>query len=192
MKLDMACMVLAGGGSARFGSEKGMAPLDGKPLIAHVTERLGSQTEGPVAVNAPRNSAYGPYGDACVPDIRLGGLGPLAGVYTALHWATANGHERVVTCAVDTPFLPDDMLARFDEETGPAVASSHGCQHPVCGIWPVVLLPQLEAALDAGLRAAKEWARQCHAVDVSFERVDGKDPFFNINTVEDLELASKF
>ncbi len=187
----MLCIILAGGQSARFGDDKGLAELDGRPLIAHVAERLRAQTRGVVGVNAPADSPYASFAEVCVPDILSGRLGPLAGLHAALSWAKAQGLARVVTCAVDTPFLPGDLVERFVVADGPAVAASCGRAHPVCGVWPVGVLAALEARLDEGRRAAMGWVDQCGAQRVEFAEADGRDPFFNINTPEDLALAAK-
>ena len=190
-KPDIACVVLAGGASARFGGDKGLAVLQGRPLIGHVLERLRAQTGGVVGVNAAEDSSYAAFADVVVPDLLGGGLGPLAGVHAALSWAKGQGSERVVTCAVDTPFLPGDLIERFLATDGPAVAASCGRVHPVCGIWPVGLLPQLERRLADGQRAAWGWAQLCGALRIEFAALDGLDPFFNINTADDLAAASK-
>ena len=190
-KPDIACVILAGGASVRFGGDKGLAALRGRPLIGHVVERLRAQTGGVVGVNAAEGSLYASFADVVVPDLLGGGLGPLAGLHAALTWAKGQGDERVVTCAVDTPFLPGDLIERFLAADGPAVAASGGRVHPVCGIWPVGLLAQLEAMLEAGGRAVMGWVDACGAQRIEFAALDGLDPFFNINTVEDLAAASK-
>lgn len=190
-KLNIACTVFAGGASKRFGEDKGMALLHGQPLLAHVIDSLREQTFGPIAVNARPESAYAAFGDTCVPDVRKGGLGPLAGLHAALSWAASIKMDQVATCALDTPFLPEDLLVRLSAQTGPVIASSNGRLHPVCGIWPVTLLPTLGKALDDGMRAAHAWAELCNAEHISFGQVDGHDPFFNINTLEDMEQAAR-
>jgi molybdopterin-guanine dinucleotide biosynthesis protein A len=102
-----------------------------------------------------------------------------------------------VTVAADTPFLPHDLVRRFLAELSdgerPLVARSATGAHPVIGLWPVTIAPSLEAALKDGMRKASDFAKQQGAIEVSFPPValGGKtvDPFFNINSPEDLAAA---
>ena len=123
-------------------------------------------------------------------------------MHAALVWAGECGANirHVVTVACDTPFLPDDLVARFLaalEETGGecCVARSGEGVHRVIGLWPIGLLAgTLEAALVAGQRKASAWAEQQGAVEVFFHpaQLGGRaiDPFFNINRQEDLAKAN--
>jgi len=190
-KPDITCIILAGGASVRFGGDKGLARLHGRPLIAHVVDKLRAQTSGIVGINAAANSPYVDFADIGVPDIAGDDLGPLAGLHAALSWAESKGLEQLVTCAIDTPFLPDDLILRLSEADGPAIAASLGRCHPVCGIWPTGLLRQLEQILAGGERAVQKWMQACGACEVAFAAEAGRDPFLNINTREDLEAASK-
>ncbi|MEM8920660.1 MAG: NTP transferase domain-containing protein, partial [Pseudomonadota bacterium] len=78
------CVILAGGGSRRFGTPKGLALLNGRPLIARVQDRLKAQTDGPIAVNTGSPNIYVDAIDLIVEDQLTGGLGPLAGVHAAM------------------------------------------------------------------------------------------------------------
>ncbi len=94
----------------------------------------------------------------------------------------------------DAPFLPTDLVSRLhagltaDAEI--AVARSLGRLHPIIALWPVALADALEAWLaQADRHAVRSWleTRRWSAVDFAGE--DGIDPFFNVNTPEDLALA---
>lgn len=186
---DVPCMILAGGSARRFGTPKGLAELAGKPLLQHIRDILGRQTRSVIAINAASTGPYAANGPVCVPDVLTGGLGPLAGIHAAMVWAKARGDSSVITVPVDTPFLPETLVADFVKAGAPAVARSQGRDHAVCGIWPVGLLADLERSLLSGERSALGWVDRVAAQRVAYDRMNGVDPFFNINTLEDLHAA---
>jgi molybdopterin-guanine dinucleotide biosynthesis protein A len=199
----VAGVVLAGGKSSRMGGgDKCLAPLGRKPLLAYVVERLKPQVAA-LAINANDDPArFAGFGLPVIADSIAGSAGPLAGILAGLEWAESLvPHVRyVVTVASDTPFLPNDLVARFLAalaETGrtSCVARSAGGVHPVIGLWPVALAAELKETLDRGLRKASAWAEQQGAVEVFFPpaEIGGTpvDPFFNINRPEDLAAAEE-
>ena len=108
------------------------------------------------------------------------------------------GLRYAVTVATDTPFFPPDLVARFlarPSRGAPTlmVARSAEGVHPVIGLWPVSLAPELEAALEAGTRKAGAFTEAHGAVEIDFPPLDigGRtvDPFFNINRPDDLAEA---
>ena len=185
-------MILAGGASRRFGSPKGFAQLNGVRLIDLVLERLRAQTRAEIALNAGAKSAYGALDLPLIPDSHTGQPGPLAGLYAAMDWAASLGYERVATVPVDLPFLPTDFITRLNAADAPAIAQSQERAHPVCGLWPVSLKDELGRQIEAGMRAAHIWATHCQAKPVHFPLDEkGRDPFFNINTPDDLTAAER-
>lgn len=200
--LTMGCL-LAGGLSRRMGgTDKSLMPLGGKPMIAHAVERLSPQV-GSLVINA--NGDAGRFADLGLPVIadRIEGFaGPLAGIHAALLHAreTAPQIRWVVTAACDTPFFPADLVARFvgaagHHETMIALARSGSSLHPVFGLWPVALADDLEAWLtDGGSRKVLVWVDRHSMAEVTFRGpvIDEIeiDPFFNVNTPEDLETAA--
>ncbi|UYY59088.1 molybdenum cofactor guanylyltransferase [Sphingomonas sp. S2-65] len=122
-------VVLAGGKSSRFGSDKAVAMLSGRPLIAHALDNLRRHAEA-VAV-AGRHVAD----VVSVEDRPSPGLGPLGGLCGALAYAAQHGFGQVLTCGVDCPDLPADVLDR---------APSYLEGQPVIGLWPADALGALE------------------------------------------------
>lgn len=181
-----ACVILAGGRSRRFGANKAFAELRGVRLIDHLVERLSTQTNGPIAINAPADMGDAARGYALIPDRLTGDIGPLAGLHAALSWAADEGIERVITTPVDTPMLPNDYVARLLESGAPSVSRYQDRTHSLHGIWSVALRSDLEHAIQTGLRAAHQWAAACEAQECVFPAQSGPDPFFNINTKDDL------
>lgn len=188
--MPMACcqpmtlpgVILAGGAGRRIGGDKAQHLLAGRPLWQHVAERITPQVST-LAVNAPA-----PFGDLPhVPDA-VPGLGPLAGILAAMLWARGQGADRVLTVAVDTPFLPLDLLARLANGDGIAMAETADGLHGTTALWPTHLSTDLMQALTDGTRKVTEWAAPHAIARVRFPDTT-PPPFFNINTPEDLALA---
>jgi molybdopterin-guanine dinucleotide biosynthesis protein A len=190
-------VILAGGQSRRMaGRDKRIMPLAGQPLIAHVIERFAPQI-GPLILNVNGDpKPYGEFGLPIAPDTIDGFLGPLAGVLAGMDWALVNAPQChwIATAAADTPFFPMDFVAQLaeaSEASGALIAraASLGRAHPTFAIWSVSLASDLRSAIaDAGVRKATEWTTQQGCATVSFDASDF-DPFFNINTPDDLLVA---
>lgn len=193
----VAAIVLAGGQSRRMGGgDKCLRPLAGRPMLAHVLERLGGQVSA-IALNANGDpSRFDAFGLEVLPDVVAGHQGPLAGVLTGMVWVAAR-HPRVrwlASVASDAPFLPRDLVERLrmaaiDRGLGLSCAASDGRAHPVIGLWSLRLLPSLrEAVTVEGVRKVDQWTARHGCVAVEFGVEDG-DPFFNVNDPEDLAIA---
>lgn len=201
-------VMLAGGQSRRMfaadpaGGDKGLLDLAGKPMIAHVLDRLGPQV-GALVVNANGDpSRFARFELPVVADTLGGFVGPLAGVLAGMRWAERNrsSASHVVTVSADAPFLPRDLVGRLAKALAAApageriaLARSGGHLHPVIGLWPVDLADDLEIALESGLRKVLAWTDRHGTLGVDFEDelVNGRpvDPFFNANTPPELEEA---
>lgn len=99
-------MILAGGKSTRMGENKSFVPLDGKPMLEIVLERITAVFSRPpiLVTNSPADYAY--LGLAMVGD-SVRDSGPLAGIHAGLsHSATY--HNYVFAC--DMPFLDGDFI----------------------------------------------------------------------------------
>mgnify|MGYP000917417316 CR=1 FL=1 len=184
-------VVLAGGLGRRMGgADKGLQALDGRPMAAHVIERLAGQVDE-LLVNANQNAErYAAFGYRVVPDAITGFAGPLAGLHAALSAAT---HPLVATAPCDSPFLPADLVSRLHAalvagQAQFAVARTFDQPHPVFCLCRRELLPQLEAYLVAGERRFERWYSALKVVEVAFD--DEAAAFENINTREDLARLS--
>ena len=182
-------VVLAGGRSTRFGSEKAMVEVDGAPMVARVAAVLAAGCEA-VAVNARPDSGAAAWartaGLALLPDPPGAPDGPLAGVLAGLHAAEARGCTWLLSAPCDTPWLPGDMGARLAAgvgDTRAAVATTAEGSHPLCALWSVALRPRLAAALAEGRHpSVRAWLREVGAAEVRFADAAA---FLNLNTPVD-------
>ncbi len=201
-------VILAGGLATRMGGgDKGLLQLGGQSLLTHVIERLRPQVDG-LALNANGDAArFADMGLPVVADSIEGFAGPLAGVLAGLDWAAEQGADSIVTAAADTPFFPRDLVGHLTQvaagqthplvlattpRTGNEALKSGGGRrvnrHPTFGLWPVALRDDLRAALNDGLRKVVLWTDQ-HAGREALFPVGPFDPFFNVNTPDDLIRA---
>ncbi len=191
----IAGVILAGGLSRRMGGgDKSLLDLSGERLLDRVIARLRPQA-GPLALNANGDPArFAGAGLPVIADSVVGHPGPLAGVLAGMDWAAGLGADRIVTVAADTPFFPTDLVARLSGGIGAAPIALAATPHPTrglmrqptFGLWDVALRDDLRAALAAGIRKVVIWTDGHGAADVAFDAPDGRDPFFNVNTPEDL------
>ena len=192
----IAGVILAGGRATRMGGgDKGLRQVGGQTLLAHVLDRLRPQVDR-VVLNANGDPArFADFGLPVVADSLPDWPGPLAGVLAGMDWAAAQGAQAVVSVAADTPFFPRDLLARLQAAAGPSGLALAGTRedgklyrHPTFGLWPVALRDDLRAALQGGLRKVVLWT-DTHGAGTAEFATDPYDPFFNINTPDDIALA---
>ena len=189
---EITGIVLAGGQGRRMGGvDKGWVELDGRPMIAHVLERLAPQV-GDVLINANQNlDRYAGFGLPVVPDAVGGFAGPLAGLHAGMTRAT---RSHVVTVPCDSPFLPEDLVTRLAAglESGRAklaVAKTFDQPHPVFCLVRRDVLPHLATFLESGGRKIDAWYATLSVVEVAFD--DEADAFRNINTTDELAAAAR-
>jgi len=182
-RAEISGLVLAGGQALRMGGiAKGLAPLHGRPLLAHVIARLAPQVAR-LAINANR-SEYGAFGLPLVADVVSGFAGPLAGLHAGLLACTT---PWLVTAPCDAPLLPHDLVARLARSAAGrsrlVVATSPRGPEPGFMLAHVELAPALGDWLESGGRKARDWLAAAGACEVDF--ADGA-AFVNINTPEEL------
>ncbi|MGE4532804.1 molybdenum cofactor guanylyltransferase MobA [Halomonas sp.] len=178
---DLTGLILAGGQGRRMGGvDKGLVPFAGRPLVAHVRERLAGRV-GELLVNANRSQdAYAAYADRVIEDAEGGYQGPLMGIYSGLR-AARTPWLLVVPC--DTPALPADLVTRLVAAIGDAdiaVAGDGERLHPVVALIRTALADDLAAALAEGERKIDRWYARHAWVRVDFSA--GPAAFANLNT----------
>lgn len=135
MAMKIAGAVLAGGRSRRFGRDKALALLGGRPLIYWSLEAIRPAAQV-LAINGPKTLADR-LDLPSVGDFPGAAPGPLAGLLGAMIWAAALGCSHILTAPCDTPFLPSDMAAKLVDAIGErsVIAARAGRVHALCAIW---------------------------------------------------------
>ena len=187
-------VILAGGLARRMGGgDKGLIPLVGRPLLSHVIDRLEPQVAG-LALNANGDPArFDDFNLPVLADSIDGLAGPLAGVLAGLDWAASQGVDTIVTAAADSPFFPCDLVPQLQlaadlDAAEIVLAETSDGRHPTFGLWPTALRDDLRAALTGGLRKVVAWT-DAHPSTTALFPAGDLDPFFNINTPQDLARA---
>ncbi|MBP2238442.1 molybdopterin-guanine dinucleotide biosynthesis protein A [Sinorhizobium kostiense] len=196
-------VILAGGRSTRMGRPKAAISLGGRPMLTHVVERLRPKVAG-IAINLNADPGITIPGDAIVlADTIPGFVGPLAGVLAAMRHATQVAPEanHVLTVPIDTPFFPETLTDRLQGALTLAdqiaVAWSAGEMHPLFALWPVALADDLDTWIRTDAkRRVRAFIERHPSVAVDFPPIATKagslDPFFNINTPQQLEEAEEW
>lgn len=194
MKIDsnaITGLILAGGQGSRMGYvDKGLQVFRGKPMVAHVIERLAPQVDK-LMINANQNlETYQSFGLPVWPDRMTGFAGPLAGLQTGLSHCDT---PYLVTAPCDSPFLPTDLVQRLAQamtvaQADLAVAVTGAGEsrqpQPVFCLLKTALLPHLTAYLEQGGRKIDSWYRSLQMVEVPFP---DEAEFRNINTLDELQ-----
>lgn len=192
-------LLLAGGRSSRMGGgDKCLAELGGRPLLAHVIDRLRPQVQAMILSANGDPARFAEFGLPVVADTLPDFPGPLAGILAGLEWTKVHKPHLpwMLSVPTDAPFLPRDLARRLHHACDGrraelACAASDGRSHPVVGMWPARLRRNLYTALvEDGVRKVDAWTAQYRLATIEFP-MGAVDPFFNINTPEDLAEAER-
>ena len=189
-------VVLAGGKSKRFGEDKSQVKLHGKILIDYILSEIMDQfSEILVVTNNPIR--FKDSSKILTTKDFEEGLGPLGGILTAMKWIKdqKKDYEWISTFPSDTPFFTNQELKIFYENIDIKKSKlffikNKETRHNIFGLWSLDLLKKLETDLQKGERKVEVWADTVGVETINIE-YEKRDPFFNINTKEDLEKAYK-
>ena len=190
--------ILAGGKSERMGKDKSFLNLNNKTLIEHTINKVKKHFKELVIITNQENQFFIKNNLITVKDCIDGQLGPLVGILTAMKWAKENfsNCSWIATFPCDTPFFPEAVILKFIEESKKKeslilCASSHGRKHNIFGLWSLELYDKLYNDLvNNKIRKVQDWTKANNIKNLEFQ-FEEYDPFFNINTLEDLEFAKK-
>jgi molybdopterin-guanine dinucleotide biosynthesis protein A len=187
-------VVLAGGKSQRFGEDKSQVKLGDKILIDYILSEIIDEFNEVLVVSNNSINFRKSKKISLIQDFKKD-LGPLGGVLTAMKWVKDNNkdYQWISTFPVDTPFFENQILKDFlkninQEEDKLFFIKSNNTRHNIFGIWSIDLIDKLEEDLIRGERKVEFWANSVGVKNIEME-FDNKDPFFNINTKEDLKKA---
>ena len=189
-------VVLAGGKSKRFGEDKSQVRLGDKILIDYILTEIKDDFREILIVT---NNTIKHLSSDKITEILdyQKDLGPLGGVLSAMKWVKFNNkkYQWIATFPTDTPFFKKKILNNFyskinEKESELFFMKSNNKRHNIFGLWRVDLIDQLEKDIERGARKVEKWANNIgvKTINMSFEK---EDPFFNINTKEDLKKAKK-
>ena len=187
-------VVLAGGKSLRFGEDKSQVKLNNKSLIDHILSEILTEFKELLIVSNNSIKFNKSEKISIIGDFK-NNLGPLGGVLTAMKWIKDNNKDYhwISTFPTDTPFFKKKILKDFHDKINLKngklfFIKSNNTRHNIFGLWSIDLADKLEKDLENGDRKVEDWANKVgvNIIDMQFEK---NDPFFNINTKEDLEKA---
>ena len=180
-------LILAGGRATRMGgNDKGLLPVNGRPMVLHVMKLLRPQVDS-LYINANRNQAI--YADLTGCPIIEDGIGDFAGPLAGMASALAYSESPYLVCVpCDSPFLAPDLVSRLHRELQAqqaeiAMASLGDKLQPVFALLSCHLLDSLRVFLESGGRKILHWYYQHHLVVVDFS--DRAEMFENINSPDE-------
>ena len=188
--------VLAGGKSQRFGEDKSQVKLGDKLLIDYILSEIIDEFNEILVVS--NNLIKFKYSKkiSLIKDFKKD-LGPLGGVLTAMKWAKDNNknYQWISTFPADTPFFKNQILKDFLKsinlnESKLFFIKSNNTRHNIFGLWSIDLMDKLEEDLNKGERKVEIWANSIGVKSINME-FENEDPFFNINTKDDLKKAEE-
>ena len=189
-------VVLAGGKSQRFGEDKSQVKLYDKLLIDYILSEIIDQFNEILIVS---NNQIKFKDSAKISKTKdaIEGLGPLGCILTAMKWVKDNNkdYQWISSFPSDSPFFTKNELKVFYNNIDMQkkklfFIKSKNTRHNIFGLWSLDLLDKLELDLQRGERKVEVWANTVDAQIIDIDHSE-RDPFFNINTKEDLEKAYK-
>ena len=190
-------VVLAGGKSRRFGSDKSSVKLGDKSLIEHTILKIENNFKEILIITNNENIIFNNNNVFLINDIIKGYLGPLVGVLTAMDWVKKNkkNYNWIATFPCDTPFFDQSVIEtiiKYPKKSTKKLffLKSGNKRHNIFGLWSMELKDILLKDINNGYRKVEEWANKVGSeiIEINFENDNN---FLNINTKEDLEKAKK-
>lgn len=183
-------LILAGGEAARFGGgDKCLRPFQGRPLLAHIQQRLAAQTSAQALSANGDPARFARFAMPVLPDFEAHhNAGPIAGLIAGLTYAHDQGYELLLTVPCDAPLFPENLAHDLKKalQTGNcARVESGGNPHPVFSLWRTTCLPHILEAAANGARAIWRVQKELSAVTLSYDTI-AFDPFMDADTPEDL------
>lgn len=181
----MKVYILSGGKSSRMGSDKGLAKIDGKPLVAYLIETLQKLN---VEINIIAHHAeYFNFNCRVIEDVYKE-KGPVGGIYTALK----DAQDEVLVLSVDTPFIKEKHINKLLEQHQQGhitLAYSEAKMYPLCGMYPYQLVDVLESSILENRLKLMQFIEEQGYQKVNFEFTMLEK--MNINTLDALDIAEK-
>ena len=189
-------VILAGGKSSRFGSNKSLSNLSNSKLIEHVINKINKHFTEILIISNDSKLILDYPNIKIIKDCKEGYLGPLVGVLSAMKYANQNNkYNWVITFPCDTPFFDEIIIKKLVQKTSSTnkkifLIKEKKQRHNIFGIWSTSLEKTLEQDLNNNFRKVDLWAYKigCTYIEKDIKK---ENEFLNINTKEDLELAER-
>ena len=193
-------LILCGGKSSRMlGPNKALVDFDGQPLLQRIRSRLEPQVSQLLLNLAEESDEYRPFAlDLCIdlqPD-----SGPLMGLASA--FSLTNAEQDIALCPCDAPFIPKDLVVNLADmmaaENADIVCPSYmGELQPTFALWNRTTAKRvIAAATEEGIGGLKALYAEFEIATIDWPQPDQGElkpnPFFNINTPEELNLALSY
>lgn len=185
----VAGLLLAGGRSTRFGTDKSVFPLADGLMMDRPLRALRAVCAVTAVSARPGGGAAAHAADlglACLQDRTGDPEGPLAGLRVGLEWAQTQGAAWLATAPCDGPTIDAarirGLVAVAASGAPAAVARSTFGLEPLLAVWPVAAgLRRVATALDSGDHPPVRRLLE----DLGAQAVDGYDGV-NVNSRSDL------
>ena len=189
-------VILAGGKSSRFGSNKSLSNLSNLKLIEHIINKISKYFSEILIVSNDSKLILDSSNIKIIKDCKRGQLGPLIGVLSAMKYANQKKkYNWVITFPCDTPFFDETIIEKMIQKASSKnekifLIKDKKQKHNIFGIWSTSLEKTLELDLNNNFRKVDLWADKigCSYIEKDIKK---ENEFLNINTKEDLELAEK-
>ena len=191
-------VILAGGRSSRFGSNKADAHLGDKTLLEHTISKVEKNFLEVLIVSNKESIKINKKNVFLVKDFIKGQLGPLIGILSAMKWIEQNNkkYKWIATFPCDTPFFDDSIIEKLkncsiSNDNLLFFLNSRKKRHNIFGLWSLKLIDILEEDIRSNnFRKVELWADKIGVQKIEVN-TEGFDKFLNINTLGDLEDAKK-
>ena len=191
-------VILAGGKSSRFGSNKADAHLGDKTLLEHTISKVEKYFLEVLIVSNNESTKINKINVFLVNDLIKGQLGPLIGILSAMKWIEQYNkkYKWIATFPCDTPFFDDSIIEKlkncsFSNDHLLFFLNSQKKRHNIFGLWSLKLIDILEEDIRSNnFRKVELWADKIGVQKIEVN-TEGFNKFLNINTLDDLEDAKK-
>ena len=192
---NLSALILAGGKSSRMGVNivsKAFVKLNEKPLIDYVIQSIEPQVDR-VLLSGSRTSLLG-LSYPIIEDLGSRYSGPLAGLYSALESSLFDSTEYIVIVPCDGPFIPNNLVCKLhdaikENDSDVCFIKYDGILQTTFSIWNTRVKESVKKAFlvnkDGGF---KRLAAGLNSTFLPWP-VTSVNPFFNINSKKDLNLA---
>ena len=190
-------VILAGGKSSRFGSDKSLIKLGNKTLIEHTLSKIEKDFNEILIVSNQHEFQILKKNIFVINDYIDGQLGPLVGILSAMKWVKQNkrNYKWIASFPCDTPFFDTKIISELKKASKNSskklfFLKSGEKRHNIFGLWSIELINILEKDIKNNYRKVEEWADKIglETIDINTKNFNS---FLNINTKEDLEEAKK-